>query len=97
MQTIKSMIALVLLATLCFGSLNAECPANSEFTTYSPCDYICGVPCDFKGVTNMCICRDGYLKDTKTNQCVPENQCSIGAEVPVLRAGPTFTFSCFTT
>ncbi|XP_053660365.1 chymotrypsin inhibitor Ani s 6-like [Anopheles marshallii] len=97
MQAIKSIIALMLLATLCIGSSNAACPANSEFTASAPCDYLCGIPCDYKGVTNVCICRDGYLKDTKSGQCVPESQCSIAAEVPVLRSAPSFTFSCFTT
>uniref|UniRef100_A0A182RQH6 TIL domain-containing protein n=1 Tax=Anopheles funestus TaxID=62324 RepID=A0A182RQH6_ANOFN len=96
MQSIKCLFAFVLFAALCFGSSNATCPANSEFTTDAPCDYLCGVPCDNKGVSNICICIDGYLKDRNTNQCVPESQCSIAPDVPVLRSGPTFTFSCFT-
>uniref|UniRef100_A0A182R0K9 TIL domain-containing protein n=1 Tax=Anopheles farauti TaxID=69004 RepID=A0A182R0K9_9DIPT len=97
MQVTASFGTFVLLTTLLYGSVSAaECPANSELTSNAPCDYLCGIPCDYKGVTNVCICREGYLKDPKTNQCVLENQCSIAAEVPVLRDAPSFTFSCFT-
>ncbi|XP_035895932.1 accessory gland protein Acp62F-like [Anopheles stephensi] len=99
MQAVQSFVALMLLATLYVGSSIANsytCPPNAEFTSNAPCDYFCGIPCDYKGVTNVCICRDGYLKDPNTMQCVLEGQCSIAAEVPVLRGAPSFTFSCFT-
>uniref|UniRef100_A0A182NRC9 TIL domain-containing protein n=1 Tax=Anopheles dirus TaxID=7168 RepID=A0A182NRC9_9DIPT len=96
MQVTASIGAFVLLTTLLYGSVSAQCPPNAELTANAPCDFFCGIPCDFKGVSNVCICRDGYLKDPNTKQCVLENQCSIGAEVPVLRAASAFTFSCFT-
>ncbi|EAL40873.1 AGAP002636-PA [Anopheles gambiae str. PEST] len=95
MQVTPVFAACLLLAILFVGPTGAQCPANSEFTSDAPCDSICGVPCDFKGVHNICICMDGYLKDPKTQQCVRQNQCSIPEDIPVLRQMPAFSFACF--
>ncbi|XP_050071656.1 accessory gland protein Acp62F-like [Anopheles maculipalpis] len=100
MQTMRTFIGLMLLITLYVGSSTAvsyTCPPNAEFTSSAPCEYFCGIPCDYKGVTNVCICRDGYMKDPNTMQCVSESQCTIAAEIPSLRSAPSFTFSCFST
>uniref|UniRef100_A0A182P3S7 TIL domain-containing protein n=1 Tax=Anopheles epiroticus TaxID=199890 RepID=A0A182P3S7_9DIPT len=86
MQMITIFTACLLLTTLFAGSTAFQCPANSEFTTFAQCDLYCGIPCDFKGVSNICLCRDGYLKDPQTMQCVPEKECSIPEDVPVLRS-----------
>uniref|UniRef100_A0AAG5D0Q7 TIL domain-containing protein n=1 Tax=Anopheles atroparvus TaxID=41427 RepID=A0AAG5D0Q7_ANOAO len=89
---------LVLFAALLIASADAQCPPYSEFTTNAPCDFVCGVPCDYKGVKNICICMEGYLKDRSTGQCVLENQCpeTVSPDTPTLRGSVnSFSFSCF--
>uniref|UniRef100_A0A182JUW8 TIL domain-containing protein n=1 Tax=Anopheles christyi TaxID=43041 RepID=A0A182JUW8_9DIPT len=94
---VTSVFAACLLLTILFVCPTAtECPPNSEFTSMAQCDFYCGIPCDYKGVTNVCICRDGYLKDPTTKQCVRESECSIPEDIPVLRSAGSFSFACFT-
>ncbi|KFB53975.1 AGAP002636-PA-like protein [Anopheles sinensis] len=96
----KSTIAVLMLFTaVLLGSVDADCPELSEFTTSSTCEYICGKPCGLQTQTfkNICLCIEGYLKDPDTGKCIPEKDCkvTIPDNTPTLRNAEEFKFSCF--
>uniref|UniRef100_A0A182RQH7 TIL domain-containing protein n=1 Tax=Anopheles funestus TaxID=62324 RepID=A0A182RQH7_ANOFN len=56
-----------------------ECdPIYEEWTADSECDFNCQDLCT--PVQDICICREGYLRDLPTGRCIPEDQCTPAPE-----------------
>ncbi|KFB53974.1 AGAP002637-PA-like protein [Anopheles sinensis] len=68
-----------------FAATADECdPIYEEFTLSSECDFNCQNVCS--PVTNVCLCKFGYLRDLTSNLCIAEDQCDPAPEA--------ITFGC---